>query len=128
MWMVKNPEWFDVIVTDNMFGDIITDLGAMIQGGMGIAAGGNINPDGVSMFEPIGGSAPKYTGMGVVSPLAAIAAGQMMLEHLGEEKAAKRIEEAIMKVVAHDVKSVNAGKMGHTTSEVGDLVVKYLQT
>jgi len=126
MWMVKNPEWFDVIVTDNMFGDIITDLGAMIQGGMGIAAGGNINPDGVSMFEPIGGSAPKYTGMGVVSPLAAIAACQMMLEHLGEEKAARGIEEAIMKVVAYGVKSVNAGKMGHTTSEVGDLVVKYL--
>ena len=76
MWMVKNPEWFDVIVTDNMFGDIITDLGAMIQGGMGIAAGGNINPDpgGVSMFEPIGGSAPKYTGKGVINPIAAIAA------------------------------------------------------
>ena len=88
MWMVKNPEWFDVIVTDNLFGDIITDLGAMIQGGMGIAAGGNINPEGVSMFEPIGGSAPKYTGQGVVSPLAAIAACQMMLDHLGEEKAA----------------------------------------
>jgi 3-isopropylmalate dehydrogenase len=126
MWMVKNPEWFDVIVTDNMFGDIITDLGAMIQGGMGIAAGGNINPNGVSMFEPIGGSAPKYTGMGVVSPLAAIAACQMMLEHLGEEKAARGIEEAIMKVVREDVKSLSAGRMGHTTSEVGDLVVKYI--
>ena len=126
MWMVKNPEWFDVIVTDNMFGDIITDLGAMIQGGMGIAAGGNINPEGVSMFEPIGGSAPKYTGMGVVSPLAAIAACQMMLDHLKEEKAAKGIEEAIMKVVAKDVKSLAAGKMGYSTSQVGDLVVKYL--
>jgi len=126
MWMVKNPEWFDVIVTDNMFGDIITDLGAMIQGGMGIAAGGNINPKGVSMFEPIGGSAPKYTGQGVVSPLAAIAACQMMLEHLGEEKASGGIEEAIMKVVKRDVKSLNAGKMGHTTSEVGDLVVRYI--
>ena len=125
MWMVKNPEWFDVIVTDNMFGDIITDLGAMIQGGMGIAAGGNINPEGISMFEPIGGSAPKYTGMGVVSPLAAIAACQMMLDHLGEEKAAKGIEEAIMKVVEKDVKSLAAGKMGYTTSQVGDLVVKY---
>ena len=126
MWMVKNPEWFDVIVTDNMFGDIITDLGAMIQGGMGIAAGGNINPDGVSMFEPIGGSAPKYTGMGVVSPLAAIAACQMMLDHLGEEEAAKEVERAIMKVVERDVKSLAAGKMGYSTSQVGDLVVKYI--
>jgi len=126
MWMVKNPEWFDVIVTDNMFGDIITDLGAMIQGGMGIAAGGNINPNGVSMFEPMGGSAPKYTGKGVVSPLAAIAACQMMLEHLGEGKAARAIEEAIMEVVKKDVKSLTAGKMGYSTSEVGDLVVKYI--
>lgn len=126
MWMVKNPEWFDVIVTDNMFGDIITDLGAMIQGGLGIAAGGNINPNGVSMFEPMGGSAPKYTGKGVVSPLAAISACQMMLEYLGEEKAARKVEEAIMKVVKNDVRSLNAGKMGHSTSEVGDLVVKYI--
>jgi 3-isopropylmalate dehydrogenase len=126
MWMVKNPEWFDVIVTDNMFGDIITDLGAMIQGGMGIAAGGNINPDGVSMFEPIGGSAPKYTGMGVVSPLAAISAVQMMLETLGEDKAGKGIEEAVMKVVQRDVKSLTAGKMGYSTSQVGDLVVQYI--
>ena len=91
MWFVKNPEWFDVIVTDNMFGDIITDLGAMIQGGMGIAAGGNINPQGVSMFEPIGGSAPKYTGKNVINPLAAICAAGMMLEVLGETKAAKAI-------------------------------------
>jgi 3-isopropylmalate dehydrogenase len=127
MWMVKNPEWFDVIVTDNMFGDIITDLGAMIQGGMGIAAGGNINPEGVSMFEPIGGSAPKYTGQGVVSPLAAIAACQMMLDHLGEEKAANGIEEAIKRVVAKDVKNLSAGKMGHSTSQVGDLVVNYIR-
>jgi len=89
MWFVKNPEWFDVIVTDNMFGDIITDLGAMVQGGMGIAAGGNINPEGASMFEPIGGSAPKYTGLGVINPLAAICAGQMMLDFLGETKAAQ---------------------------------------
>ncbi len=124
MWMVKNPEWFDVIVTDNMFGDIITDLGAMIQGGLGIAAGGNINPNGVSMFEPMGGSAPKYTGKGVVSPLAAISACQMMLEYLGEEKASRKVEEAIMNVVKNDVKSLSAGKLGHSTSEVGDLVVK----
>jgi 3-isopropylmalate dehydrogenase len=126
MWMVKNPEWFDVIVTDNMFGDIITDLGAMIQGGMGIAAGGNITPEGVSMFEPIGGSAPKYTGQGVVSPLAAIAASQMMLDHVGEEKAAQGIEDAVMKVVSRDVRNLSAGKMGYSTSQVGDLVVKYL--
>jgi 3-isopropylmalate dehydrogenase len=125
MWMVKNPEWFDVIVTDNMFGDIITDLGAMIQGGMGIAAGGNINPEGVSMFEPIGGSAPKYTGQNVINPLAAIAAVQMMLETLGEESAAKRIEDAIIKAVSQDLKSLAAGRMGFSTTEVGDLVAKY---
>ena len=122
MWMVKNPEWFDVIVTDNLFGDIITDLGAMIQGGMGIAAGGNINPEGVSMFEPIGGSAPKYTGLNVVNPLAAIMAGQMMLEILGEETAAPAIEKAVMKIVAEKVKSMSAGKLGYSTSEVGSLV------
>jgi len=122
MWMVKNPEWFDVIVTTNMFGDIITDLGAITQGGMGIAAGGNINPEGVSMFEPIGGSAPKYTGLNVINPLAAIACGGMMLEHLGEEQAARAIENAIMDVTAHKVKDLGAGKMGFSTSEVGDLV------
>lgn len=126
MWMVKNPEWFDVIVTDNMFGDIITDLGAMIQGGMGIAAGGNINPGGVSMFEPIGGSAPKYTGKNVINPLAAVAAVQMMLEHLGENSAALRVENAIRKVVVKDIKSLSAGQMGYTTSEVGDLVADHI--
>ncbi len=128
MWMIKNPEWFDVVVTDNLFGDIVTDLGAMIQGGLGIAAGGNINPDpgGVSMFEPMGGSAPKYTGKNVINPLAAISSCQMMLDHLGETKAALRVEKAIMKVLANDVKNLAAGEMGHTTEEVGDLVVKYL--
>lgn len=126
MWMVKNPEWFDVIVTDNMFGDIITDLGAMIQGGMGIAAGGNINPDGVSMFEPIGGSTPKYTGLNVVNPLAAIGAAALMLEALGEDDAAVRVEGAVQTVCARHLKSLAAGKMGHSTAEVGDLVVKYL--
>lgn len=126
MWMVKNPEWFDVIVTGNMFGDIITDLGAMIQGGMGIAAGGNINPDpgGVSMFEPIGGSAPKYTGMNVINPLAAIASGQMMLDALGEEAAAKAIEDAIIEVTGKRLKSLSAGKMGYSTTEVGDMVAQ----
>jgi len=126
MWFVKNPEWFDVIVTDNMFGDIITDLGAMIQGGMGIAAGGNINPGGVSMFEPIGGSAPKYTGKNVINPLAAICALGMMLENLGEAKAAKAVEDAVIKVVQTKLKSLAAGKMGYSTSEVGDLVVDNL--
>jgi 3-isopropylmalate dehydrogenase len=122
MWMVKNPEWFDVIVTDNMFGDIITDLGAMIQGGMGIAAGGNINPEGVSMFEPIGGSAPKYTGNNVINPLAAIGAAQMMLDYLGETEAAQAIENAIRWTVAEKLESLSAGKMGYGTKEVGDLV------
>jgi len=126
MWMVKNPEWFDVIVTDNMFGDIITDLGAMIQGGMGVAAGGNINPEGVSMFEPIGGSAPKYTGLGVINPVAAIMAGSLMLQHLGEDKAADQIEQAVMKTVRDDMKSVEAKKMGMTTGQVGDTIVRYL--
>jgi len=122
MWMVKNPEWFDVIVTDNMFGDIITDLGAMIQGGMGIAAGGNLNPEGVSMFEPIGGSAPKYTGKNVINPLAAIGAAQMMLDYLGETEAAAAVEKAIKWVVAEKLTSLSAGKMGYGTKEVGDLV------
>ncbi|MDO8091893.1 MAG: 3-isopropylmalate dehydrogenase [Candidatus Brocadiales bacterium] len=127
MWMVKNPEWFDVIVTENMFGDIITDLGAMIQGGMGIAAGGNINPKGVSMFEPIGGSAPKYTGKNVINPLAAICACAMMLEFLGEEDAAKSVERAVMKVTGEKLKSLDAGKMGFSTTEVGDLVVEAIE-
>ncbi|HNU30727.1 MAG TPA: 3-isopropylmalate dehydrogenase [Sedimentisphaerales bacterium] len=122
MWFVKNPEWFDVIVTGNLFGDIITDLGAMIQGGMGIAAGGNINPEGVSMFEPIGGSAPKYTGKNVINPLAAICAAGMMLADLGEEKAADAIEQAVMYVTANKLKSLAAGKMGYSTTQVGDLV------
>jgi 3-isopropylmalate dehydrogenase len=127
MWMVKNPEWFDVIVTDNMFGDIITDLGAMIQGGMGIAAGANINPNGVSMFEPIGGSAPKYTGQQKINPIAAISAAQLMLETIGEKKAAGFIEAGVAKVLREDIKDVAAGKMGHTTREVGDLVAKYIE-
>ncbi len=126
MWFVKNPEWFDVIVTDNMFGDIITDLGAMIQGGMGLAAGGNINPNGVSMFEPIGGSAPKYTGKNVINPLAAVCAMAMMLREVGEEGAASQVEASVKTVVTTKLKSVAAGKMGYSTTEVGDLVVKHL--
>jgi 3-isopropylmalate dehydrogenase len=124
MYMVKSPEWFDVLVTSNMFGDIITDLGAETQGGMGIAAGGNINPGGVSMFEPIGGSAPKYTGMNIINPLASICAGAMMLETLGEDRAAQAIENAVKDVTATKIKSLSAGKMGYSTSEVGDLVAE----
>jgi 3-isopropylmalate dehydrogenase len=125
MWMVKNPEWFDVIVVENMFGDIITDLGAMIQGGLGVAAGGNIHPQGVSMFEPIGGSAPKYTGMNVVCPIAAIGAAGMMMDTLGETATAQRIEGAIMQALASgEIKSLSAGKMGMGTREVGDLIAK----
>ncbi|NDY41345.1 3-isopropylmalate dehydrogenase [Dissulfurirhabdus thermomarina] len=127
MWMVKNPEWFDVIVTDNMFGDIITDLGAMIQGGMGIAAGGNLNPEGVSMFEPIGGSAPKYTGKNVINPMAAICAGQMMLDYLGEAEAAQAVEAAVRRAVSENLKSLSAGRMGYSTTEVGDLVAGYVR-
>ena len=128
MWMVKNPEFFDVIVTENMFGDIITDLGAMIQGGMGIAAGGNINPDGVSMFEPIGGSAPKYTGMNIINPLAAICAAGMMMETLGETDMGLAIENAVKSALeTGKIKSLSAGKMGMNTQEVGDFVVSMLK-
>ena len=123
MWMVKNPEWFDVIVTDNIFGDIITDLGAMIQGGMGIAAGGNINPEGVSMFEPIGGSAPKYTGQNIINPMAAIGAAQLMLDTLGEHEGAQILEGAIVSTLAR-LKDMGAGRMGYSTAEVGDLVAQ----
>jgi len=128
MWMVKNPEYYDVIVTTNMFGDIITDLGAMIQGGMGVAAGGNLNPDpgGTSMFEPMGGSAPKYTGQNVINPIAAIGAMGMLLEHSGQPKAGKRVLDAIQVVTGTKMESQAAGKMGHGTREVGDLVVAAL--
>jgi 3-isopropylmalate dehydrogenase len=130
MWFVKNPEYYDTIVVCNMFGDIITDLGAMIQGGMGVAAGGNINPDGVSMFEPIGGSAPKYTGKNVINPVAAIASLAMLLRETGNNtsdarlvEAGDRVENAIM-AVTPKMKSMSAGKMGYSTSEVGDLVAE----
>jgi 3-isopropylmalate dehydrogenase len=127
MWLVKNPEWFDVIVTDNMFGDIITDLGAMIQGGMGIAAGANINPAGVSMFEPIGGSAPKYTGQQKINPIAAILAVQLMLDTIGEKKAALSLEAGVAEVLKNDIQDVAAGKMGYSTGQIGDLVVDYIK-
>ena len=123
MWFVKNPEWFDVVVTDNQLGDIITDLGAVIQGGMGVAASGNLNPEGVSMFEPIHGSAPRYTGQGKINPIAAIAAAGMMLDHLGEAKAASAVEGAIASVLASGkIADLGAGRMGMSTSEAGDLI------
>ena len=125
MWFVKNPEWFDVVVTENLFGDIITDLGAMIQGGLGVASGGNINPAGISMFEPMGGSAPKYQGKNVINPIAAIGAGGMMLDTLGERAAAAAVEKAIMATTVK-MKSQAAGKMGFGTTEVGDLVAAAL--
>jgi len=130
MWFVKNPEYYDTIVVCNMFGDIITDLGAMIQGGMGVAAGGNINPNGVSMFEPIGGSAPKYTGRNVINPIAAIASLAMLLRETGTNKddaklvdAGNRVERAI-RTVTPKMDSQSAGRMGFSTSEVGDLVAQ----
>lgn len=127
MWMIKNPERFDVIVTDNMFGDIITDLGAVLQGGMGMAAGANINPEGISMFEPISGSAPKYAGRNNVNPIAAILAAQLMLDTLGETDAAQMIERAVMKVLEEDLKGVAAGQMGYSTSDVGDLIIDFIE-
>jgi 3-isopropylmalate dehydrogenase len=128
MWMIKNPEHYDVIVTTNMFGDIITDLAGILQGGMGVAAGGNINPEpgGTSMFEPMGGSAPKYTGTGKINPIAAISATAMLLEHVGQEKAAARVSKAIQTVTGTKMKSQAAGRMGYTTSQVGDLVCEAL--
>jgi 3-isopropylmalate dehydrogenase len=123
IYFLDSPSRFDVIVTDNMFGDIITDLGAMIQGGMGIAAGGNIAPQGVSMFEPIGGTAPSETGKGTINPLAAIGALEMLLRQIGETEAAGRVDAGI-RAATQRMKSMRAGEMGFTTTEVGDLVVE----
>ncbi len=125
MWMVKNPEWFDVVVTPNLFGDIITDLGAMVQGGMGVAASGNIHPGKVSVFEPIHGSAPKYRGKNKANPLATIEAVRMMLEHIGEHAAAARVSTAIQSLLESGrIKSLSAG--AHSTSEWGDMVLDAL--
>ncbi len=128
MWMIKNPEFYDVIVTTNMFGDIITDLAAILQGGMGVAAGGNINPEpgGLSMFEPMGGSAPKYTGQNVINPIAAICAAGMLLEHTGHGPAGQRIMRAVQQVTATKMKSQAAGRMGYGTRQIGDLVCEAL--
>jgi len=129
MWFIKNPDWFDVVVASNLFGDIITDLGAMLQGGMGFAAGGNINPEGVhpSMFEPIHGSAPKYTGKRIVNPIASIEAIRMMLDHLGEAQAADRIEAAIAATLgAGEVRTRDMGG-SHSTVEMGSAVTAAMQ-
>jgi len=123
IYLVEDPGRFDVVVTDNMFGDILTDLGAVIQGGMGVAAGANLNPEGVSMFEPIGGTAPDHTGLGTINPLAAIGAAELMLRTLGETEAAERVDAGISLAVSK-MASMRAGEMGFTTSEVGDLVVE----
>jgi 3-isopropylmalate dehydrogenase len=124
MWFVKNPEAFQVVVTPNMFGDILTDLGAMIQGGLGMAAGANINPEGTSMFEPIHGSAPKYKGLNKANPIATILAGKLMLEFLGEEEAAKLVEKAVREVLKEGkVKPMDLGGLAKTF-EVGDAIAR----
>ena len=125
IYMVECPERFDVIVTSNMFGDIITDLAAVTQGGMGVASSGNINPEGVSMFEPIGGTAPDFTGKNQINPMAAIGAAHMMLDHLGESEAAEALEEAKIRVI-QKMDSMAAGKMGASTTDIGDMVVAEL--
>jgi len=127
MWFVKNPEWFDVVVTPNMFGDIITDLGAMIQGGLGLAPGGNINPKGTSMFEPIHGSAPKYKGLNKVNPIATVWAGSMLIEQLGQQEAADTIVHAIQKnILDNKVKTYDMGGKS-STSDVGDDIARIIR-
>jgi isocitrate/isopropylmalate dehydrogenase len=128
MWFVKNPEWFDVIVAPNMFGDIITDLGAMIQGGLGLAPGANLNPEGTSMFEPIHGSAPKYKGMNKVNPIATIWAGALLLEHLGEQAAAEDVVKAIERNLFEGrIKTYDLGGRS-TTSEVGTEIARLVKS
>ncbi|MBU3965872.1 MAG: isocitrate/isopropylmalate dehydrogenase family protein, partial [Euryarchaeota archaeon] len=127
MWFVKNPEWFDTVVAPNMFGDIITDLGAMIQGGLGLAPGGNINPEGTSMFEPIHGSAPKYKGLNKVNPIATIWAGALLLDQIGEKEASSAIVRAIEKnLVNGEVKTYDLGG-SNTTSDVGDDIARLIK-
>ncbi|AQQ70641.1 3-isopropylmalate dehydrogenase [Limihaloglobus sulfuriphilus] len=127
IYMIQCPEMFDIVVTGNMFGDIITDLGAITQGGLGIAAGGNINPEGVSMFEPIGGTAPSFTGLNQINPLAAILSGAMMIQTLGETEAAEAIENAVRWATANKLKSMAAAQMGYSTTEVGDMVAERIK-
>ncbi len=127
LYLIESPEFYDVIVTDNMFGDIVTDLAAIIQGGLGVASGGNINPEGLSMYEPIGGTAPKHTGKNEINPLAAIGSAGMMIEMLGESAAAKAIENAIM-ATTPKMKTMKAAEMGMTTTEVGDMVAAVVKS
>ena len=127
MWFIKNPELFEVVVTPNLFGDILTDLGAMIQGGMGLAPGGNINPTGTSMFEPIHGSAPKYKGMNIDNPLACILAGSLLLENLGLKEPAQEVEDAVKEVLKEGkVRTYDLNGRSKTT-EVGDAVVEKIR-
>ncbi len=127
MWFVKNPEWFDTVVAPNMFGDIITDLGAMIQGGLGLAPGGNINPEGTSMFEPIHGSAPKYKGQNRVNPIATIWAGALLLDQLGEKEAASTVIRAIeQNLIDGNIKTYDLGG-SNTTSDVGNDITRLVK-
>ncbi len=125
IYMIESPQRFNVIVTGNMFGDIITDLAAVTQGGMGVASSGNINPEGTSMFEPVHGSAPQFTGKGVINPIATIATLQLMLDHLGQPEAAANVESAMRKTI-QKMESMLVERMGYTTSEVGDMVLEAL--
>ena len=128
MQFIKRPEQFDVIITTNLFGDILSDLGGMIMGGVGMGPSGNINPERVfpSMFEPIHGSAPKYAGTGIANPIGTIWAGAMMLEHLGEKRAARAVEKAIEMTIGDGIKPREIGGTA-TTSEVGDAVAQRVQ-
>ncbi|MDP7036085.1 MAG: 3-isopropylmalate dehydrogenase [Planctomycetota bacterium] len=127
MWMLKNPNWFDVIVTTNLFGDILSDIGAMLQGGLGIAAGGNIHPGQVSMFEPIHGSAPKYAGKNVANPLATILSAGLMLDHVGESEAALAIERTVQELLASGKVPDLSARSGLKTDQIGDMVVEELR-
>lgn len=123
LYLVTQPERFEIIITDNMFGDILTDLGAAIAGGMGLAASGNINPPrrAPSIFEPVHGSAPDIAGKGLANPVACILSVAMMLDHLGEPDAAKRVEESALRALAK-LKATAGPEMGYSTDEIGDLV------
>ncbi|HEX7708838.1 MAG TPA: 3-isopropylmalate dehydrogenase [Thermoanaerobaculia bacterium] len=126
MQMVRAPEMFDVIVTNNMFGDIVTDLGAALQGGLGVAASGNIHPGRVSLFEPIHGSAPKYAGKDVANPLGAILTAAMMLEYLGHTEEAAIIEKAVTQTIqAGETTKDLGGSLG--TAAAGAAVLKRLE-
>lgn len=123
MRMIRKPESLDVVVSGNIFGDILGDLAASLQGGVGYAAGGNINPEGVSMFGPVGGDFTADVSVGTnVNPIAAISAGEMLLHVLGEHEAANRVEQAIMFVAGAKIAGGDPGVMGFTTQDVGDMV------